>query len=908
MKKIKCIIFTLFILCGFSNLLHAQECNLSDLGDCGVLNNHDAPAASAGRYYAHSLREMIRSACTVGGNNTLNFDHISPDGTGTPYKTITLSRGLGPLIIGKNPDGSACAAGRITVQGPTTGDPVIIDVSAFNTFSNDDAYPTCAIVLAGDGNGLRNIEIRGGVNSVCIEGNGNSVSFNTLVNDRFSAIRVNGASNQVVGNYVGVYSSDLADSSHGGNQMGILGAGNNNRIEANTIKFNSNAGIAWFAGTGNRFLQNIIAQNGIGIGLQPGVHNGIQPPIVNSACAERDTAGACDLWNVSVTGVANASVDIYKVDTCWPDASDPSCTANAGRGQGEGIKLLSTNVTLSAGDPPSPGCVALADGKVRCTVNIADPELTGTDKITAIQTTNDGSSEFGINIPLNNSTLLIPDAGFALACLLNGTCGFAPNLPTCGDGIVNQASEVCDGEVGCTALCQPATGYTCTQNPPDAMGQVHSTCTLTVTPSCGNGTCDPGETYASCPADCPAPLPVCGDGTCNGTETHATCPADCPTPPPVCGDGTCNGTETHATCPADCPAPLPVCGDGTCNGTETHATCPADCPAPPPTCGNGTCDATETASSCPADCVPNSGCNFNGTCDIGETVSSCAHDCTVGPGCNRNGTCDVGETTATCASDCVVTPNCNRDGICNSGETLDTCASDCTGVTSHCNNNGVCDAGETNATCPLECPVTPTCNNNGTCDAGETLANCPSDCSPPTGLNPPTELTAQVAPGQVTLRFKDNSTTEEGYRITRAQGECGPADGTGVRPNTDFTTVGTIPSANPSSTGPVEYVDSAGVANNTIYCYRVTAFQGTNSTSFAQVQVSMPDVGANPGGGNPPPAGEDIDVQGGGCSMGGAFAYSGSPLGFSGFALGLLVLIRRQFKRASFERSSPFSI
>jgi len=94
---------------------------------------------------------------------------------------------------------------------------------------------------------------------------------------------------------------------------------------------------------------------------------------------------------------------------------------------------------------------------------------------------------------------------------------------------------------------------------------------------CGDGTCDEGETCASCRADCastcpPPPMDVpmarCGDGTCNEGETCTSCRADCAStcpPPPVdvppaarCGDGTCNGTENCTSCERDC---------GSCMGT-----------------------------------------------------------------------------------------------------------------------------------------------------------------------------------------------------------------------------------------------------------------------------------------------------------------------------------------------------
>jgi hypothetical protein len=68
------------------------------------------------------------------------------------------------------------------------------------------------------------------------------------------------------------------------------------------------------------------------------------------------------------------------------------------------------------------------------------------------------------------------------------------------------------------------------------------------TVSCGNGTCEAGETTSSCAADCAEP-PACGDGTCKGDETPASCPADCPT---MCGNGVCEVGETISSCAADC--------------------------------------------------------------------------------------------------------------------------------------------------------------------------------------------------------------------------------------------------------------------------------------------------------------------------------------------------------------------
>jgi len=79
---------------------------------------------------------------------------------------------------------------------------------------------------------------------------------------------------------------------------------------------------------------------------------------------------------------------------------------------------------------------------------------------------------------------------------------------------------------------------------------------------CGDGACSTGESYETCPGDCPEQVRViCGDGICKEPENYETCPSDCVQPgkpiieKPVegyCGDGICSAGENYETCPRDC--------------------------------------------------------------------------------------------------------------------------------------------------------------------------------------------------------------------------------------------------------------------------------------------------------------------------------------------------------------------
>ncbi len=186
------------------------------------------------------------------------------------------------------------------------------------------------------------------------------------------------------------------------------------------------------------------------------------------------------------------------------------------------------------------------------------------------------------------------------------------------------------------------------------------------TTGCGSGTCEPGESCSSCPADCGA-CPRCGDGACNGAETCADCPGDCGS---CCGNGACDPSESCGSCPSDCGA-CPRCGDGDCNGTENCTSCPGDCGS---CCGDGTCDTGESCESCANDCGACTRCG-DGVCDAIESCESCEGDCGTCGSCG-DGICAIGEGCESCTADCGLCNPCGN-GTCDEDESCGSCASDC---------------------------------------------------------------------------------------------------------------------------------------------------------------------------------------------------------------------------------------
>jgi len=181
-------------------------------------------------------------------------------------------------------------------------------------------------------------------------------------------------------------------------------------------------------------------------------------------------------------------------------------------------------------------------------------------------------------------------------------------------------------------------------------------------PSCGDGTCEPGE-EASCPADCEsATTGACGDGDVDASEEcdvmadAADCDADCTKP--SCGDGHLN------------PAAGEVCDDGVENSDAYSAAkrCNASCAGFAEHCGDGTCqDAHEHADDCPSDCMASCG---NGVTEPGETCDDGNNNTPI-----DTGTCDKDCTAAMCGDSYVntATEDCD-DG---NASDFDACTNKC---------------------------------------------------------------------------------------------------------------------------------------------------------------------------------------------------------------------------------------
>jgi hypothetical protein len=259
---------------------------------------------------------------------------------------------------------------------------------------------------------------------------------------------------------------------------------------------------------------------------------------------------------------------------------------------------------------------------------------------------------------------------------INGVCQTTPTAEggPCDDGKTCTTNDHC--EMGlCTGTlkscpssnsCQvgfcDTTTDQCTEIPGnDGAGCIDDDpCTLTAT--CSNGSCVPGQLV-----DCSFLDSVCGQGTCDPQIGCVAMPLNDGT---SCDDGlycTVSDTCTAGSCkgaPNTCAAPGDVCKVGSCN--EANDTCVAV-----PGNDGGACDDLNTCTSgekCAAGlCVGGVPANNGVMCDDGNA-------CTVNGVCNAAGGC-IGAQVVACTS---------GDGCCPAGCAFpaddDCCGNDCWGV------------------------------------------------------------------------------------------------------------------------------------------------------------------------------------------------------------------------------------
>ncbi|MCB9526878.1 MAG: chitobiase/beta-hexosaminidase C-terminal domain-containing protein [Myxococcales bacterium] len=317
-------------------------------------------------------------------------------------------------------------------------------------------------------------------------------------------------------------------------------------------------------------------------------------------------------------------------DGSAPDQGDayrppPACEDGARRCVGENVELCVAGVYVDQG-PCADGelCRRGACEAETCTPDCARREC-GDDGCGATC----GTCEAGETCSVAGACEPPAPACGDGICGAGETCGACPADCGCGEGFSCQGGQCvavcvpdCDGRVcgtdGCGGRCGdcPA-GDVCDEDgqcgPPPA--------------SCGDATCDAGESCLNCPADCGV---CCGDGACTAAhgENCATCLADCRCP----GGQRCD-VETFqcvAACVPDCQGR--VCGDNGCGGRcgdcPGAQVCDRDgrCNPPPAQCGDDTCDAGEDCQNCPADC---GACCGDARCDaaVGESCATCPVDC-----------------------------------------------------------------------------------------------------------------------------------------------------------------------------------------------------------------------------------------------------------------------------------------
>jgi hypothetical protein len=197
--------------------------------------------------------------------------------------------------------------------------------------------------------------------------------------------------------------------------------------------------------------------------------------------------------------------------------------------------------------------------------------------------------------------------------------------------------------------------------------------------SCGNGTCDSGETCSSCEQDCGICPTVCPNGICETGEDCSNCEADC---------GTCANCVVDADCDDYLSCTLDSCVNGQCQNQPDNLQCD-DLEA----CTDDVCDPIngDPVSGCinttladGSPCPDIDLCNGDESCQAGICMPGTPLDCDDNEYC----TIDSCDPDLGCQNQALSDGSaCNDSLFCNG---TDTCSG---GVCSHAGDP--CSAGET---------------------------------------------------------------------------------------------------------------------------------------------------------------------------------------------------------------------
>ena len=303
----------------------------------------------------------------------------------------------------------------------------------------------------------------------------------------------------------------------------------------------------------------------------------------------------------------------------WCVLSLPACESEAPAGSA----LSAADVTRS--DGASGGAVADTTPAVKdTTATTPDPGGPASDPGAGAPDPGAAAPDPGATAPDSGETA--PDPGET------ATDAGTPEL--CGNGECDEGEDPCTCPADCLSMDTCCEALDCPQ--PKCGPCCKAECKdfkcaepIWLEPCCWNNKCEEGETYESCPQDCPNP---CGDEVCAADEDPCSCPDDCPVGAGSAGDACCSADDcsqprcgpcckVHCT-DYQCTEPIwlePCCWNNKCEEGETHETCPLDCPAPSEDCDDYyACDGND-------DCVKaNAGCC---SCSMGGQSVAVAASC-----------------------------------------------------------------------------------------------------------------------------------------------------------------------------------------------------------------------------------------------------------------------------------------